>query len=1356
MVVRVGQQFGNYRLFHLLGTGGFAEVYLGEHIHLGTQAAIKVLHSQLQHEDGENFRMEARKIAHLAHSHIVRVLDFGVESRTPFLVMDYAPHGTLRQLHTIGVPLPFNTLISYVKQIASALQYVHAQNLIHRDIKPENMLVGQNNQVLLSDFGIAVIAHNTGTQKTQDVTGTGAYMAPEQIKGKPRPASDQYALGVVVYEWLSGTRPFEGTFTEVCSQHLLVAPPSLRERNPTLSLEIEQVVLKALSKEPHFRFANIQAFADALEQASIPKKIQTTVPIQPLQSKQQPIVLAPPSLPVSTPQTITNKIQQAENKQECFLCMLDPRHPCIEKKLAGRIVNAYERNVNGEMLPFIVTTSNTGNPLVSIALTRYYRSLVKELIELGKDGIHKHKLNLRVYHLPTAPTVSEYKGQPLHHYTANAYTLAVLEPDILLNITELNQGEYCSRQYLLKRLIDSPPSAATIRGNLIHYCFKELLKEHDRGKLMHGHGSKGQETPLATLQHHFEEALKQNTIELALANVSVQAMRDDVLSHLESLASWFQNQSSTLWDMPAIYREGQTEEASKHQSGNKVRAETFLLAPEIGLRGRLDLFWQQSGRQRLLELKTGGIKGDLPKQEHRWQVKGYHALLTVRRNSTMTKAMATLLYSGTPGEAHAVGIPFSDKELQRVNEKRNILMLSHITGRPAAPPGPSRCTKCAMLQQCTQVSSLLDWKPPEPDTSVQSQYGDVQPLGMSMVQPSAVQALLPQAYTAEQRNFFTRFYHLLNLEGSAGEKQLALLWQEDIKARSKRGVVINVLQLDKTEPTGQGEWIQTFKCENKSELREGDEILLSDGNPITGEVGTGTIIKISATEVQVWTPELLSHPRLIDRYDNDIVHVRTLKNLLRWLQADAHLQDLVSGKVRPQFKATSFSPRKDFNAQQNLAVERALQMQDYLLVQGPPGTGKTSVIAEIVKRLCKQGQRVMLAAFTNQAVDNMLKRLDAEDFEDYLRLGHERSVDAKVAGRLLNKLVESPDAQQVSIHEILLQRSVVASTTAMWSSEKYTPPSPSETAGSTDSIALQFDVAIIDEASQLTVPAILGALRFAKRFILVGDEKQLPPLILSKETTENELAISLFEYLKRQDNNYMKEPEDAVGACVSLQRQYRMNKWISHFASQVFYEGKLEAAPQVANRILDITPQKRPTTEIASITQAIHPLYPLVFLNVRGEPDRGESKTSDTEARAVRDVVKGLLVQGIKEKDIGLMAPFRAQVANLRHHLFRDDTASGWSALKPETPMSVDTVDRFQGGERMVIIMSFAISQTPGIESPLRDFLTNPNRLNVALTRAQRKLIVVGCASALEGLPYFDRLLKYCRSMGTVISYSEA
>src|SRR5579863_1763942 len=207
MIDRTGQTLGNYRLIRLLGQGGFSDVYLGEHVHLSVYSAMKVLRTQLAVDSIEDFRTEARTLAHLKHPNIVQVLDFGVDGMTPYLAMQYAPNGTLRQRHPRGIPVPLNVVVSYVKQVAAALQYAHNQKLIHRDIKPENMLVGEANQILLSDFGIAVVtasarAENPAmAENTWNPAGTVSYMAPEQIQGKTTPASDQYGLATVVYEW---------------------------------------------------------------------------------------------------------------------------------------------------------------------------------------------------------------------------------------------------------------------------------------------------------------------------------------------------------------------------------------------------------------------------------------------------------------------------------------------------------------------------------------------------------------------------------------------------------------------------------------------------------------------------------------------------------------------------------------------------------------------------------------------------------------------------------------------------------------------------------------------------------------------------------------------------------------------------------------------------------------------------------------------------------------------------------------------------------------------------------------------------------------------------------------------------
>ncbi len=281
MADRVGQQLGNYRLVRLIGHGGFADVYLAEHVYLNTKVAIKILQTRVADNELEAFLKEARTIASLVHPHIVRVTDFGVASDTPFLVMDFALNGTLRQRHPKGTQLPLTTIVPYVRQVAEALQYAHDEKFIHRDIKPENMLLGRRNEVLLSDFGIADIAQSSRYQGTQESAGTAAYMAPEQIQGKPRPASDQYALGIVVYEWLSGDRPFQGSFTELCAQHIFAPPPSLHKKMPAISPYVEQVVMTALAKDPRQRFKSIQAFANALEQASRPEEPAADLTPQP-------------------------------------------------------------------------------------------------------------------------------------------------------------------------------------------------------------------------------------------------------------------------------------------------------------------------------------------------------------------------------------------------------------------------------------------------------------------------------------------------------------------------------------------------------------------------------------------------------------------------------------------------------------------------------------------------------------------------------------------------------------------------------------------------------------------------------------------------------------------------------------------------------------------------------------------------------------------------------------------------------------------------------------------------------------------------------------------------------------------
>ncbi len=307
MTDRIGRQFGDYRLVRLIGTGGFADVYLGEHVRRKTLTAVKVLHARLAQDNLKSFLNEARSFR-LKHAHIIQILDFGLEDDSGYLVMEYAPDGSLRQRHPKGSQVPLSTIVTYVRQIGDALQYAHDEGVIHRDIKPDNMLLGQNDQVLLSDFGIASIAQTVTSLNLRDQAGTVSYMAPEQLQGKPRPASDQYSLGIVVYEWICGSRPFQGTFTEIHGQHLAASPPSLRVHVPTLPASVEEVVMTALAKDPRHRFTNMRAFANALEQAylfSLPPApvLYNPVSIPPMPAaplEMKPVQQAPAQRPAST------------------------------------------------------------------------------------------------------------------------------------------------------------------------------------------------------------------------------------------------------------------------------------------------------------------------------------------------------------------------------------------------------------------------------------------------------------------------------------------------------------------------------------------------------------------------------------------------------------------------------------------------------------------------------------------------------------------------------------------------------------------------------------------------------------------------------------------------------------------------------------------------------------------------------------------------------------------------------------------------------------------------------------------------------------------------------------------------
>lgn len=341
---RIGQQLGNYRLVELLGIGVLTKVYLGEHIHLNTLAAIKVLDASSLCKSDINFifrfKREVALLAQLVHPNIVRVLEFGVaEDTLAFMILTYAPYGTFPRKYPKGSCLSPVIILPYVKQLCSALQYAHNHGIVHREIRPEHILLGDNNEVLLDHFGSFLLKDIfSGERFSADIA---AYQAPEQIRGLPVSGrSDQYALGVVIYEWLSGERPLKGTgFVEITKQRINTPPPALHEKLPTISPQLEQVVLKALAKDPQQRFPSIQDFANAFERACFSEQAPLAT------STKFPSVSPSHTLmKVSTPTKGIKLFFSYSHKDEKLRNELAKRLALLKRN--GLITDWYDRNID--------------------------------------------------------------------------------------------------------------------------------------------------------------------------------------------------------------------------------------------------------------------------------------------------------------------------------------------------------------------------------------------------------------------------------------------------------------------------------------------------------------------------------------------------------------------------------------------------------------------------------------------------------------------------------------------------------------------------------------------------------------------------------------------------------------------------------------------------------------------------------------------------------------------------------------------------------------------------------------------------------------------------------------------------
>jgi predicted DNA helicase len=585
-----------------------------------------------------------------------------------------------------------------------------------------------------------------------------------------------------------------------------------------------------------------------------------------------------------------------------------------------------------------------------------------------------------------------------------------------------------------------------------------------------------------------------------------------------------------------------------------------------------------------------------------------------------------------------------------------------------------------------------------------------------------------------------------------------------------------------------------------TEISNGDIVLVSYGDPLSSDL-TGTVYEIKPHYITVAfenaPPKWALKDRIrIDLYINDITFKRMEENLLELLHATGrkrHLRNIILGLEQPKAaKSVSFNPKnEELNPSQQDAVSLALGSEDLFLIHGPPGTGKTSTLIELIFQESKQKNRVLATADSNTAVDNMLMRLAKHDL-NIVRIGHpvriaeslhkysihflyEQHIDTlsiKEGWKEISQMASMRDLHSKPtaarsrgmstdrilslVHKGKTQRGISKETMQSMASwikmnekiERKVKALREKEEEIYDRIIREadivlatnamvraqmlenhhFDIAIIDEGSQQMIPSTLIPIAKADRFVIAGDHKQLPPTVVSNEAR---LKETLFEKLIARFTNLSH----------MLRIQYRMHEKIMAFSNRHFYDDKLLADKSVANHTLaDFgLSQSQNYPDILATTT------PLAFVDTSAVDTQEEQSARSTsyynriEATLCVSFAKELTLMGLKEENIGIITPYAAQIKMIKKELERENLA-----------IETKTVDGFQGREKEVIIISFVRANS----KQEIGFLQDSRRLNVAITRAKRKLIAIGHTPTLESDPLFKNFIAFMREENAFYRYN--